>query len=152
MIKLHLDMDLSGYITVAVDQHGGRSAPTVTDKAGLVQALVQAIHDCAYAHERWDGKRKPLVFSLPVELHMALRYTMCSPGQPISLFQAVCRNCMLGPEQLVAEYPAAEHARSAIDTANRMLADAAQRINRLEAELRRLRPSPPTINFPDEDT
>jgi hypothetical protein len=135
-MKVGVDLDIDGTIVIVADDRGGRSPPTIVDKVRLIGKVVERIaRVTAGLDEYMYAKRDALVFSIPVELHMVLRWTIGSEVSMMSVLDVIAHAAGIKPSQIVAEYPPAERAEPVIKQAQEAAISWRARAHQLDAQV-----------------
>lgn len=129
-IKAAVDAGVDGLVVVAVREDGSRSLPEIIDKERLVSQIAGTIHQMKCGCDSWGIDRNTIIFSLPVELHMVCRYTLFRDDMaPMSVLEAIANAAGLRPDQVIAEYPAADRAEAVIKLSEALRDRAIQHAN-----------------------
>lgn len=128
-MKVAIDLDIDGLIVVAVNERGGRSAPTIVDKDRLIAKLAEHIHKIVWGIEYMGPRRDAIHVCLPVELHMVIAHTIGSETMAMSVLEVIAQAVNVKPSQIVAEYPPPDRAVAAIQHAEAMVAEHMRRVD-----------------------
>ena len=150
-LKAVLDVDVSNSVTVFVDGNGATSAPAITSKVGLVNALMGPIGRILSGASVYGMSAGDFTFTIPVELHMLCRYTVFCDDDSRSVLDVVALSLGIESTRILAEYPTPDRARQVIEFAERALRDAKGVARFLEDELAKSRMELAEVRQRNED-